>query len=213
VTISGVATFGTSSSSPTARRNRLYQVVNESSYLAGKHSVQAGVDVIYNDLDITFPRSVRGAYTFSSLGNFLAGAYNNAGFSQTFGESDVHQTNPNLGVYLQDEWRVANRLTLNTGVRDDLQWLHTVRTDANTVSPPAGFAWTIHSSPTGRHETVLRGSAGLYFDRVPLRAVANALLSAGNTTDLNQLRQTLVTLSPSQTGAPEFPNTLTAAVS
>jgi hypothetical protein len=38
------------------------------------------------------------------------------------------------------------------------------------------------------------------------------LLSAANTTDLDQLRQTSVTLSPTQTGAPSFPNILNAVV-
>ena len=58
----------------------------------------------------------------------------------------------------------------------------------------------------------MRGSAGLFYDRVPLRALANALLSAGNTTDLAQLRQISVSLSPDQAGAPVFPNILTGVV-
>src|SRR6185436_9966112 len=48
-----------------------------------------------------------------------------------------------------------------------------------------------------------------FFDRVPLRAVANALLSAGNTTDVTQLRQPQVTgILPTEAGAPVFPNIL-----
>ncbi|MGC4082671.1 MAG: hypothetical protein QM736_11305 [Vicinamibacterales bacterium] len=47
---------------------------------------------------------------------------------------------------------------------------------------------------------------------MPLRAVANALLSAGNTTDLANLQQTSISLSPTQAGAPAFPNILPAAV-
>ncbi len=47
---------------------------------------------------------------------------------------------------------------------------------------------------------------------MPLRAVANALLSAGNTTDLTQLRQISVSLSPAQAGAPAFPNILSGFV-
>jgi hypothetical protein len=42
--------------------------------------------------------------------------------------------------------------------------------------------------------------------------VANALLSAGNTTDLSQLRQVSVSLSPAQAAAPAFPNILVAPV-
>ncbi len=59
---------------------------------------------------------------------------------------------------------------------------------------------------------MVRGSFGLFYDRVPLRALANALLSAGNTTDLANLRQIGVSLSPAQTGAPVFPAILTAVL-
>ncbi len=76
------------------------------------------------------------------------------------------------------------------------------------MSPRVGFAW----SPLDSRRTLVRGSAGLFFDRVPLRAVANALLSAGNTDDLNNLRQTNISLSPGQANAPTFPNILSAPV-
>ena len=65
------------------------------------------MDVLHNDLAITFPRAVRGSYAFSSLANFLAGVYNKAGFTQTFGDTVVEQTNPNVGMYVQDEWKAA----------------------------------------------------------------------------------------------------------
>ena len=52
---------------------------------------------------------------------------------------------------------------------------------------------------------MVRGSAGLFYDRVPLRALANALLSAGNTTDLANLRQTSISLSPTQAARPAVP--------
>ena len=64
----------------------------------GAHALRAGVDLVYNDDRITFPRAVRGSYTFSSLANFLTGTYNNAGFAQTFGETEVQQGNTNLGA-------------------------------------------------------------------------------------------------------------------
>jgi hypothetical protein len=208
VSISGVATFGTLSGSPQARLNKLFEVVDTLSHQAGAHALRAGVDFLYNSDTITYPRSYRGSYTFSSLANFLTGTYSNAGFTQTFGTSVVSQTNPNLGFYAQDEWKASPRLTLNAGLRYDLQFLDTINTDTNNVSPRLGFAW----SPFEARRTVVRGSAGLFFDRVPLRAVANALLSAGNTTDLANLRQTSVSLSPGQAAAPTFPNILAAAV-
>jgi len=203
VTISGVATFGTFGSSPTRRQNTLFQAVNNLSHRAGAHALRAGIDVLYNDDTITFLRSFRGAYTFSSLANFLTGNY--SGYAQTFGNPVVSQTNPNIGVYAQDEWRAGSRLTLNVGLRYDLQFLETINTDTNNMSPRLGFAWM----PTSSQDFVVRGGVGLFFDRVPLRATANALFSAGNTTDLTQLRQPQVSgILPAQTGAPVFPNIL-----
>ncbi len=73
VSIAGVASFGTSSGSPTRRINELFQVVNNLSHQAGAHAFRVGVDFLYNDDRITYPRSARGSYTFSSLANFLAG--------------------------------------------------------------------------------------------------------------------------------------------
>ncbi len=208
VSISGVASFGTLSGSPAARHNKLYEIADNLSYQTGRHALRVGVDYLYNDTAIYFPRAFRGSYSFSSLANFLAGTYINSGFTQTFGDPLVVQTNPNVGLYVQDELKISPRLTMNLGLRYDLQFLQSISTDRNNVSPRLGFAW----SPFEKRRTIVRGGFGMYYDRVPLRALANALLSAGNSTDIGNLRQIGVSLSPSQNGAPVFPNILNAAV-
>ena len=114
------------------------------------------------------------------------------------------QTNPNLGFYAQDEWKLNSRITLNLGVRYDLQFLKTISTDTDNISPRIGITW----APFRSRMTVFRGSYGLFYDRVPLRAVANALLSSDNTTMLTDSSQISVSLSPTQNGAPVFPNIL-----
>ena len=118
-----------------AARTRMFQVVNNLSHRAGAHALRAGVDFLYNDDTITFLRTFRGSYTFSSMANFLTSTY--SGFAQTFGNPVVNQTNPNFGIYAQDEWRAGSRLTLNLGLRYDLQFLETINTDTNNVSPRA----------------------------------------------------------------------------
>ncbi len=208
VSIAGVATFGTYSSSPTLRQNTMFQVVDNLSHQRGAHALRAGVDFLYNGDTINNPGAVRGSYAFSSLANFLSGTYNNAGYSQVFGPTTATQSNPNIGIYAQDEWKVGSSLTVNAGLRYDLQFIETINTDTNNISPRFGVAW----SPSALRDTVVRGSAGMFYDRVPLRAVANALISAGNTTDLAQLRKVSLALSPTQAGAPVFPNVLSAAV-
>jgi hypothetical protein len=204
VSISGVANLGRLSSSPTGRLDKLVEVVDNFSHQAGAHAIRVGADFLYNDLSITFPRSIRGSYSFSSIANFLNGVYNNAGYTQTFGNFVVPQNNPNVGFYAQDEWKIGSHLTINGGLRYDLQFLKTINTDTNNVSPRFGFAWT----PFASRRTVVRGSFGLFYDRVPLRALANALLSSGNTTQLNAASQVSVSLAPTQAGAPVFPSIL-----
>ncbi len=62
------------------------------SHQKGPHALRAGVDFLYNDLTITFPHSIRGSYSFSSLSNFLTGTYSS--FTQTFGNPVVSADEP-----------------------------------------------------------------------------------------------------------------------
>jgi Carboxypeptidase regulatory-like domain/TonB dependent receptor len=209
VSISGVASFGTLSVSPQGRTNNLYEVANNIAHQAGPHSLRMGGDFLYNDLKIVFPQSNRGSYAFSSLSNFLNGTFNSSGYTQSFGNPIVLQTNPNIGVYGQDEWKIIPSLTLNAGLRYDLQFLKSVSTDTNNISPRIGFAW----SPFSKDKTILRGSFGLFYDRVPLRALSNALQSSNNTTNISSSTFVTVSLSPTQIGAPSFPNILSTVPS
>jgi hypothetical protein len=209
VSITGIAAFGTLSGSPTGRYDRLYEGVDNLSRQIGPHSVRVGVDFLFNDLKITFPMSNRGSYTFGSctvnkvaqtaLQCFQQGIYST--FTQTFGNFVVPQTNPNFGMYAQDEWKATPKLTVNAGVRYDLQWLKSIALDTRNVSPRIGFAY----APFKSGGTVVRGSFGLFYDRVPLRALSNALESDQNGTAINGQTLTTLTLSYGQSGAPSFP--------
>ena len=201
VTISGVATLGRSTSSPTGRKNYLYEVVDNLVMERGPHTFKTGVDFLYNDDTITYPQSLRGSYTFSSLANFSKSVYNTQGYTQNFGTPTVQQNNQDVGFYAQDEWKLSPAFTLNLGVRYDLEFLQTINTALGNVSPRIGFAW----SPYASGRTVVRGSFSLFYDRIPLRPLANALLSAHNTTDPNQAALLSYTFSPGRTGAPVFP--------
>jgi len=196
VNIGGIASFGTLTVSPTARDIDLGEIAQNLTWLRGNHSLKAGVDLLRNRVTIAFPGALQGVYTFSSLSNFLAGNY--ASFQQAFGEPETHQTNDNVGAFVQDEWRATPRLMIDSGLRYDVQQLpNLIHTDRNNISPRIGAAWDIR----GDGRSVLRGAAGLYYDPIPLRAVSNALQRNGVTYRVAQL-------GPASPNAPIFPHVL-----
>ncbi|HET6974873.1 MAG TPA: TonB-dependent receptor [Pyrinomonadaceae bacterium] len=195
VNISGVASFGTATTSPLARDINLFEAVDNVSTQRGDHSFKFGGDFLYNRVNILFPGALQGVYTFSSLNSFLAGNYQN--YQQAFGVPNQLQSNPNFGVFVQDEWRVRRDLTINAGLRYDVQYLpDPIQTDTNNFGPRLGFAYA-----PGDRKTVVRASYGIYYDRIPLRATSNALQRDGS-------KYLVVQLSPTQPSAPVFPHTL-----
>src|SRR6185369_5958672 len=140
VTISGVANFGTATVSPLARDINQIEAVENISLQHGPHSSKAGIDFLYNRVNIVFPGALQGVYNFTSLNNFLSGSY--LSFQQAFGAPGQLQSNPNLGLFVQDEWRVNPSLTLNMGLRYDLQFLPSpIETDTNNFAPRIGLAY------------------------------------------------------------------------
>ena len=193
VAIAGVANFGASTSSPVGRENDLIQFNDSLSLIRGTHSLRLGGDFILNRLNIYFPGSqIAAVYSFSNMATFQAGRYQT--FQQAFGDPYQFQSNPNLGFFLQDEWRVKRSLTLQLGIRYDVQWLpQPIQADHDNIAPRFGIAW----SPSGRN-TVVRANYGLFYDRIPLRATSNALQRDGT-------RYRVALLSFGQVGAPPFP--------
>ena len=194
VNISGIANLGTATGSPIKRDITLYQLDDNFSISLDKHSLKFGAEFLYNDLNIVFPGAIQGVYTFTNLANFQNGNYSQ--FQQAFGADSQAQKNPNTGVFAQDEWKPLRNLTLNFGLRYDLQFLpDPIKTDRNNIAPRFGFAF----SPD--EKTVLRGGFGIYYDRIPTRATSNALQRDGS-------KYVVAVLSPTSLNAPIFPNIL-----
>jgi hypothetical protein len=199
ITIASVANLGASTSSPTARDTDLFEAANNYSVQHGPHFLKVGADLLYNRVNIVFPSTLYGSYSFSSLANFQAGNYTT--FAQAFGRIDWFQTNPNLGWFIQDEWKPTRAITVNAGLRHDVQWLAAgVSTQRENFAPRIGLAYA-----PGDRKTVLRLGFGQFYDRIPLRAVANALRGAGSD-------YVSISLQRTQIGAPVFPNKLPAVV-
>lgn len=67
-----------------------------------------------------------------------------------------------LGVFVQDDWRFKQNLTIQLGVRYETQ--NNIR-DHNDWAPRLGFAWAPGAKKGQNSKTVIRGGFGIFYDR------------------------------------------------
>lgn len=134
------------------RWNSPYSINGTLSKLWGSHSLKAGADVRRLGVELATESSMGGAFSFNRLftSNNGAGGHELAsvllgvpvGGAVPFNRGFFEWFTTYYGAYLQDDWRVSQRLSLNFGVRleheDGLQEIEnrqTVAFDQDVVSP------------------------------------------------------------------------------
>ncbi len=228
---------------------RKWQIGDTAAFLWGKHTIRFGADFDHNyDLQNNLFQS-NGAYSYASVGLYLAdilkpsgacnaltasgtpvlsatGAYGcHSGLTQGFGGLVFDLATMDSAYFVQDDWKVTNRLTLNLGARYDYTSLPAPYTsalsanvpqeanhpsDKNNFAPRLGFAY----DPFGIGKTVIRGGFGFYYGRIPNAVILNAYVNTGNTAG-GQVQLTAYNgTNIGSTATPaylKFPQTLTAA--
>jgi len=208
VNIPGFAYFGREPYSYIQRTEQRYQFTDNFSWTIGAHDTKFGVDFNYLPLDAIFTVNYGGVYDFGSFSpSNLNAAFNplpnpadpahpipfpnlspvqayGAGlpgdFIQGLGSPKDSFTNKPLGLFWQDSWRVRSNVTLNFGVRYDVEFppkfkppqglalpaynllglQKGIQTDKNNIQPRLGLAY----DPKGDGKTVIRASYGMFYD-------------------------------------------------
>ena len=111
----GTSSLGTIWILPQGRVQNSYQYLNAMTAARGAHTLKAGYEVGRVQANSYFDNNVRGTMTFASFAAFGAGQP--ALYSQRFGNSVRGHRVWSQAAYLQDDWRVTPRLTLNVGLR------------------------------------------------------------------------------------------------
>jgi len=109
-------------------------------------------------------------------------------FQYIDGKPDVTLDDTQLALFFQDSWQVTSRLTLDYGARYDLaSYVLPASTrvpstienggasrDVNNVAPRLAVSWL--ATPDGK--TVVRGGAGMFYDKIPLGFPAVAAVTS-----------------------------------
>ncbi|MFI5197291.1 MAG: TonB-dependent receptor domain-containing protein [Thermoanaerobaculia bacterium] len=187
--------FGFNDTTPSTADEKKLQFKDTVQFEWKGHSLKVGAELLHRNLFDAFPRYAAGLYAFNSLLNFVNNTPNS--LQQAYGpqNGDVEWDTNLWGLYVNDDYRVTPRLTLNLGLRYDYmktprpdsnaypqhpEFLTQIKDDTNNIAPRVGFAWDVF----GDGHSVLRGGSGKFFEYMPdillagpLQGISGALLT------------------------------------
>ncbi|HEX8492921.1 MAG TPA: TonB-dependent receptor [Pyrinomonadaceae bacterium] len=220
IQIIGAAFLGSNPFSPVDREERRFQFTDNVNYIRGNHSFKFGADINFIDITARFDLNFPGLFNFGGVSRgtlaagFIPGLPANAPditpvqsyglgfpsvFIEGFGNPNSAIKNRPLGFFAQDSWKLRPNLTLNYGVRYDVELTDTIA-PVGFTDPLTGIALSPAALQTAQDvlgvqqgfprdknnfaprfglawdinndgKTVVRAAYGIFYDH-PLLAVA-----------------------------------------
>jgi hypothetical protein len=187
VSVTGFSPIGSTTSIPRRRVDSNWHFIDNYSWKAGRHDVKFGYEFRRTTIQLVQDNTFRGKFGFDSLTDLLTGVPNTGKIAQ--GDTLRHTAENNHSLYIQDEFRITSRFTLNYGLRwDYFGVVHEKNNlfyqmspanggtelqvgapggpsslynpDYRNFAPRVGLAYDF----TGKGETVLRAGWGLFYD-------------------------------------------------
>jgi hypothetical protein len=118
---------------------------------------------------------IRATCVTTSTGPVCGGATQ---FSITTGQQNASVFTGDLGLYADDDWKLARNFTLSFGLRYESQ---SAIPDRNNFAPRAGFAWAVHHGKSKVPVVTLRGGVGLFYQRFDVTNLLTAVRQNGTT--------------------------------
>ncbi len=144
-TLTGFQQLGPSASTFSAYQTAVWQVVDTVNYSRGRHAFKAGVDLRWYQLNTVSPPNPTGSFSFTTTGTNQQGVTGSGNSFASFllGQVDTFQIDlqtarirPRAHIFegfVQDDWRVSDRLTFNLGARYTLHFPSTEKDNQGAV--------------------------------------------------------------------------------
>jgi len=226
--INGFGLFGSNIFLPSFTIMRRYEAGDGLTLLRGHHTIKLGGDFVYRGNHTESHTFFPGRFVFGDLpGGILSPCLQvpaacgltanpttlNAMQSFSLGLPQFYQQGfdnpvynyprPFTALYAQDSWAVRENLTLNFGLRWELDSQYgPLNTYYKDFAPRVSFAW----DPFKDHKTVVRGGFGIFYSPV-YGQIPDVVQTLGLVNDFRQIAQVLVPL----TGVPGLPPTTNSA--
>ncbi|HZT78213.1 MAG TPA: TonB-dependent receptor [Vicinamibacterales bacterium] len=124
--ISGFQQIGAPPNTASTFNTGVTELADSVSWVTGRHAVKAGLDWRWERLNVVQPPSPNGIYTFNDIGggtpfaSFLLGDVQS--FSIDVQHAPIQERAHVQEYFVQDDWQVSNRFTLNPGLRYTLNF-------------------------------------------------------------------------------------------
>ena len=143
--IGGYQQIGSPQNTASEFATSVTQIADSLTWQKGRHNLKMGADLRWERLNVLQPPSPTGSFTFSNLFTDMTGVANSGSpfasfllgqvqqFSIDLQEEEIRNRASFQEYFVQDDWRVSNRVTVNAGLRYTLNFPSTEENDQVAV--------------------------------------------------------------------------------